>query len=321
MVSLILSLYRKQIFISILLIIGFSLFAQVPPPPPPPPPPSSPNLTNPVQVDTNSVTTVVKRGVFSVIKDIQLKGTTFINHQLDILRNGFSFKTFLIITFFSLVYGIFHTLGPGHGKLIVMSFFLRDNTEKADAFALSVIVSVIHSSAAIILAILFQSILSSVKGLAQVRVENGFTLFSGLLILTLGIVYLIMHIKGKDHHSGNIKKIDYKKISTQGRWRRNLAVGLSIGIVPCPLSLTIMMLTIVYGIFWIGISSVISLTIAMVIVLYIISISTIKSRDLVEHDSEKKGKKGIMVIFNYSGNIALIVLGLYFVYKGGIAFF
>ena len=311
--------YRKMAFILVLLVIGFTLFAQAAPPPPPPP--SSPNLSNPVQVDTNSVTTVVKSGVFSVIKDIQLKGTTFIKHQLDILRNGFSFKTFLIITLFSLAYGIFHTLGPGHGKLIIMSFFLRDNTEKADAFALSVIVSVIHSSAAIILAILFQSILSSVKGLAQVRVENGFTLFSGLLILTLGIVYLIMHLKGKNHHSGNNKKIDYKKISTQGRWRRNLAVGLSIGIVPCPLSLTIMMLTIVYGIFWIGISSVISLTIAMVIVLYLLSVYTIKSRDVVEHSKVKKERKLLTTLLNYAGNFALIFLGIYFIYKGGIALF
>ena len=315
-----LSCFRKLIIIFIMLVMGFALFAQTAPPPPPPP--GSPNLTNPIQVDTNTNTTVVKSGVFSVIKDIQLKGTTYIKHQLDILKMGFSFKTFLIITLFSLAYGIFHTLGPGHGKLIVMSFFLRDNTAKSDAFALSVIVSVIHSSAAIILAILFQSILSSVKGLAQVRVENGFTLFSGVLILTLGIVYLLMHIKGKNHHGENNKKINFQKISTQGRWRRNLAVGLSIGIVPCPLSLTIMMLTIVYGIFWIGISSVISLTIAMVIVLYIISISTIKSRDMVEHGTgNKKKKRGITVLFNYSGNIVLIMLGFYFIYKGGIALF
>ena len=310
---------RKPALIVILLITVFSLAAQTVPAPPPAPP--SPDLPTSVSSEEFSDDTVIKEGVLSFLKDIQLRGTTFIKHQLDTLRDGFNFRTFLIITLFSLAYGIFHTLGPGHGKLIVVSFFLRDNTTKADAFSLSVIVSVIHSSAAIILAILFQSILSSVKGLAQVKVQNGFTLFSGLLIFTLGVVYLIMHIRGKDHHSGQVKQLKNDETGRKGRWKRNLAVGLSIGIVPCPLSLTIMMLSIVYGIFWIGISSVISLTIAMVIVLYLLSVYTIKSRDIVEHGKERKERKGFTILLNYAGNIALIFLGSYFIYKGGIALF
>ena len=313
--SQILISYRKLAIIIVLLVLGVYLFAQVPPPPP------TPSLSGTGSSEDISNETVVKESLFSFIKDIQLNGTTFIKHQLDSLRDGFTLKTFLIITFFSLAYGIFHTLGPGHGKLIVISFFLRDNTTKADAFSLSVIVSVIHSSAAIILAIMFQSILSSVKGLAQVKVQNGFTLFSGLLILTLGIVYLIMHIKGHDHHSVKVKPSADKGIGGKGRWKRNLAVGLSIGIVPCPLSLTIMMLSIVYGIFWIGISSVISLTIAMVIVLYLLSVSTIKSRDIVERDKVKNENKLLKTLLNYAGNFALIFLGLYFTYIGGIALF
>lgn len=311
--------YRKLVFIILLLSIGLSLVAQAVPPPPPSP--SSPNNFSAESMEDCSEEIVVKEGLVSLLKDIQLNGTTFIKRQLDSLRDGFTLKTFLIITFFSLAYGIFHTLGPGHGKLIVISFFLRDNTTKADAFSLSVIVSVIHSSAAIILAVLFQSLLSSVKGMAQIKVQNGFTLFSGVLILALGVIYLILHIKGKDHHSIKTKQPGNEETSRKGRWKRNLAVGLSIGIVPCPLSLTIMMLSIVYGIFWIGISSVISLTVAMVIVLYFLSVSTIKSRDVVEHRKVNKERKLLTIALNYSGNFALIFLGLYFTYKGVIAFF
>lgn len=311
------SLLKKPLFFILLFTIGISIFAQAPPPPPPP----SPGLSSEKMIENNSDSVIIKDGIVSRLKDIQLTGSTFIKRQLDALREGFTFKIFLIITFFSLAYGIFHTLGPGHGKLIVVSFFLRDNTTKADAFSLSIIVSVIHSSAAIILAILFQSIFSSVKGLAQVKVQNGFTLFSGILILTLGVVYLILHIKGKGHHSRTAKQLKYKENGRKGRWKKNLAVGLSIGIVPCPLSLTIMMLSIVYGIFWIGISSVISLTIAMVIVLYFLSVSTIKSRDIIEKEKVNSDKRILKTILNYSGNFALILLGLYYTYKGGIVLF
>ncbi len=320
-----------QFLITQILIPVCSVNSQDSPAPPPPPPPSEiPDVTAspetpaeeyPADTETGNDVVVIKQGVLSGFVSLQAKGAAFIKKQMDIMKGGFNIRTFLIIILFSLAYGIFHTLGPGHGKLIVMSFFLRDHTTRADAMSLSVLVSAIHSSGAVILAVLFHTLLQSVKGFQKIRLQYGFTIFSGLLIMTIGIVYMVRLIRKKDPGHKPLNSTVLMKQKHQNRWKNNLLIGFSIGIVPCPLSLTIMMLSIIYGIFWVGFTSVISLTLAMVIVLYIISLYTIKSRNFLEHKSKTSKTSAfsriITLTLNYLGNFFLILLGLYFVYSAG----
>ncbi|QEN03984.1 hypothetical protein EW093_04465 [Thiospirochaeta perfilievii] len=156
----------------------------------------------------------------------------------------------IIVIFFSFIYGVLHTLGPGHGKMIIFSYFISEETTKWDTVVLSIMIPIIHSSGAILLAI-----------------QYSFTMLSGLLIVGISI-YLIFR-----HH----KEYKVNVLSSKNIILRNIPVALSVGIVPCPLSLTIMSTSIIYGIFWVGFSSVVSLTIAMTIVLYFIALLASKS--------------------------------------------
>ncbi len=306
--------YAVFAIVCIILVSIIPVWAQVVPSPPLPPPP--PKLESEQGPTTQNVT--LHGNLAATFYELQMKGSTFIKKQMDILREGLDLKTLLIITFFSLGYGVFHALGPGHGKLIIMSFFMQEGTTKRDALSLSVIVSIIHSSGAILLALLFQTILDSVKGMQQIRVQYGFTLFSGILVMGIGIFYLIRLIR--EHNP--VPKVQ-TPILPESSWKKNLIIGFSIGVVPCPLSLTIMMLSIVYGVFWVGLTSVLALTLAMVIVLYGISIATIKSRDYVEQRNTLKKSSpiptAISTIISYIGTILLIVLGFYFAYTAGSA--
>ncbi len=312
------SLFSGLLIIVSLFFTGITVYAQAPPPPPAPAVPSISTVEK--GVGNGSEQVKVKKGAVALFNELQSRGTYFIKRKMDILRDGFNLKTFLIISFFSLLYGVLHTLGPGHGKLIIVSFFMRDTTSRADAFSLSVIISLIHASGAVFLAVLFKTLLSTVKGLDHLRIQYGFTLFSGILVFILGIVYMIRKIKGIDKHYRKDEPAAAGEIEKLARWKRNLFIGFSIGIVPCPLSLTIMMLSIIYGIFWVGITSVLFLTLAMVAVLYALSVYTIKSRDFVFHESESGRETGIKhhihLGFEYFGNSALILLGAYFILKG-----
>ena len=312
------SLFSGLLIIVSLFFTGITVYAQAPPPPPAPAMPS--NNTADTGVSSGSEQIKIERGAVALFNELQSRGTYFIKKQMDILREGFNLNTFLIISFFSLLYGVLHTLGPGHGKLIIVSFFMRDTTSRADAFSLSVIISLIHASGAVFLAVLFKTLLSTVKGLDHLRIQYGFTLFSGILVFILGIVYMIRKVKGTDKHYRKDEPAAAEEMEKLARWKRNLFIGFSIGIVPCPLSLTIMMLSIIYGIFWVGITSVLFLTLAMVAVLYVLSVYTIKSRDFVFKESESGGKRGIKhyihLVFEYFGNSALILLGVYFILKG-----
>jgi len=96
---------------------------------------------------------------------------------------------------------------------------------------------------------------------------------------------------------------------------RNLPVAISVGVVPCPLSLTIMSTSIIYGIVFVGLSAVLAMTVSMTIVLYFIAVVAAKSKkELVK----RKGKS-ISSILHRVGEIALLLVGLLFIYKGGHA--
>jgi ABC-type nickel/cobalt efflux system permease component RcnA len=306
--------FRKYIFSTLmLLLVASGIMAQTAPAPPPPP--GTPEvIDSEVRIRTNL------RGWFN---EVQARGTAFLKKQLDILKLNINLKAILVIVLFSLVFGVFHTLGPGHGKLVIISYFLNEETSKFDAIVLSIIVSLIHSSGAILMALLFQSLLSSVKGLARLKFQYGFTIFSGILIFLMGIYFLAGRIKRyRGRNDSNTDKFTYRsdKGKVQNRWMRNILAGFSIGIVPCPFSLTLMMISIVYGIFWVGVLSVISLTIAMVLVLYILSISTIKSREVLEKKKLQKKEsfflKSITPVLGFTGISVMILLGISFIYRG-----
>lgn len=302
----------KLLILSVILsaLISSIMYSQAPPPPPAPP------------ASADSAEVAEKEADFSPASrfiSLQAKGSAYINSLIKDLRDGFHLKTFLTVILFSLAYGVFHTIGPGHGKLIIVSYFMQKERKVIDAFALSVIISLVHASGAIILALLFRTLLTGIRGAERIVFQYSFTVFSGLLLTGLGIFYLVKKLKGEAAHSHNEINLTEEK-NKKGIWTRNLAAGLSIGIIPCPLSLTIMTISIVSGIFWVGMTSVIALTLSMAALLFGISYYTIKTRNYTlkpaaEHKHNRTG--GLLSrFFSYAGTFSMIILGTYICYQG-----
>ncbi|MGL1894295.1 MAG: hypothetical protein OCD02_21875 [Spirochaetaceae bacterium] len=243
--------------------------------------------------------------IIEKISYIQNDGFLLIDKQLKGLKNGFKFGSLLIIILFSFAYGVLHTLGPGHGKMIIFSYFLSEETTKWDTLALSILIPIIHSTGAVLLAVLLKTVLSFITGFDVLAIQYSFTMLSGLLIVGISL-YLIF--KSHKHHKVSVS-------NNKNVILRNIPVAVSVGIVPCPLSLTIMSTSIIYGIFWIGFSAVMSLTIAMTIVLYFIALIASKSQKKLNQNKERKLSK----IFHSIGETLLLLIGLMFIYNGGRA--
>lgn len=249
--------------------------------------------------------TDVSMNIFERIQYIQNDGFLLIDKQLKSLKKSFKFSSLLIVILFSFAYGVLHTLGPGHGKMIIFSYFISEETTTWDTLVLSMLIPIIHSSGAILLALLLKTVLTFITGFDVLAIQYSFTMLSGLLIVGISI-YLIF----RSHREYKISISNNKNVIL-----RNIPVAISVGIVPCPLSLTIMSTSIIYGIFWIGFSSVISLTVAMTIVLYFIALVASKSKKKLNKNSGSKISK----IFHSVGEILLLLIGLIFIINGGRA--
>jgi len=180
----------------------------------------------------------------------------------------------IIFTLISLsfVYGFIHSLGPGHGKILIASFFLKEKHPMRKSLLLSGIVSAVHSGSAIIISFLaffvMKSLLRSFRGIQGIKTQGYFMMASGILITLIGVIFLLLKIFRRRSHMENRK----------GKTANFLIVGFSAGIVPCPVALGVMTFFLPNGLGHIGLLSVLFMSLGMFVLLTAVGLSTILVR-------------------------------------------
>ncbi len=225
-----------------------------------------------------------------------------INTTLREIVSDFSLTTLLVLFGISFIYGILHSIGPGHGKALIASYFLKEEHKLSKSLLLSALVSLIHTGAAIILAFLLFYVLTGIKGMFRIQLQSYFIFSSGIMITLIGLLFL------------GLKIFSRKKGEGEKKWeKRNFVlVAISAGIIPCPVSSMIMMLTIAHGAVHVGLISVFSISLGMFTVLSSVGLISILSRTGILKASEKVFNKTELVskIIEYLSILFVIILGL-----------
>ncbi len=228
-----------------------------------------------------------------------------LNETIRGFTSDVAFTAIMLLILISFFYGILHSIGPGHGKALVASFFLKEKHRLKRAFTLAGIVALVHTGSAIILSLLLYFVLTGVKGMFRIRLQSYFIGSSGILITLIGIFFLIHKIV-----SGG-KKEKEGKPEISGK-RNLILVGVAAGIVPCPVSSMLMLLTLSHGIAHIGLLAVAGISAGMFFLLSIIGLLTIKSRDGIMALSEKRFKRSetVSTVIEYLSVGFIILIGL-----------
>ncbi|HRX15020.1 MAG TPA: hypothetical protein P5123_01760 [Spirochaetota bacterium] len=225
-----------------------------------------------------------------------------LNELLRNLSEQQSISVILILMLVSFAYGVIHSMGPGHGKALVASFFLKEEHPLRRSLFLAAVISVIHTGSALVIAYLFNFVLTSVRGMFRIKLQGYFIAVSGILIVCVGLFFLIRKfMKKKDEHVRSFEK------------KGNVfLVGFSAGIVPCPAALMIMMFAFTAGIPLIGLYSVIFISLGMFVLLSVIGTLIIRSRKGIMDISSARFKKSenVALFFEYFSIVAIICIGL-----------
>lgn len=233
-----------------------------------------------------------------------------IKGSLRLLTQDFSMAALFSLLAICFIYGIVHSAGPGHGKALIGSYFLKEKHPLRKAILLSGMVSLIHSGSAIILAYLLTFVLTSIKGMFRIKMQSYFMLAGGILITLVGLTFLVMKIvkKGKCSHNHTD---EHKKETAVGN-KSIFLVGLSAGIVPCPVSLMLMLFTISRKIPLIGLTAVLSISLGMFVLLTLLGLFSIKSRDSILLLFERAGRNsaGAATVIEYVSIVLIIILGV-----------
>ncbi|MGL1890824.1 MAG: DUF1007 family protein [Spirochaetaceae bacterium] len=249
-------------------------------------------------VGDNRVT--LKEKLIEIQRDVYLK----LSNYLVQIKNKTSITIIALILLLSFIYGIVHALGPGHRKVVISSYLLatKKTTIKEGVF-ISMLSALIHSGSGVLLIIILTKLFSKV----QPNLINSFTLslqaISYILLLILSIVLLMMKI------------IRLKSSNKVQESKSSLWLIFITSFFPCPGAITIMLFSITINMIGIGILTVLGMSLGIGITLSIISIITVKSKEILT-----LGKNKAFIFLNkytqWFGLIILLIFSVFMVWSG-----
>ena len=143
-----------------------------------------------------------------------------------------------------LLYGMLHALGPGHGKSIVVGYFIARRGQWRQGVALGAGITVTHTMSAVLLLLILYAIFKATVFNAfetgRIGIENAsyvLVMLTGILLIALGIKdFITQHKQAKiAAQEGSVAEPGAEKaLSPTARWREIIGVAAVTGIVPCP---------------------------------------------------------------------------------------
>ena len=204
-------------------------------------------------------------------------------------------------------YGVVHTLGPGHGKAVVVAYFLDSTKPRAwiEGIFAGGWIAFTHTLAALLLAGALK--LSSTVGLlSALREVRNVEIVSYTLILLVGFWRLWAGITGRlhehphgdhghdDHHDhhGHDHAHDHGHHHHDHQPPQRTIAGwlllTAAGIAPCAGALVVILLSIALGVVWAGVVGVIAIALGMAITLAGIGMASMVAHRLIIADGRSQ---------------------------------
>jgi nickel/cobalt exporter len=188
-------------------------------------------------------------------------------------------------------YGVVHTLGPGHGKAVVVAYFLDSTRPRAwiEGVLAGSWIAFTHTLAALLLAGGLKTF--AVVGLfGALREVRNVEIVSYTLILLIGFWRLWAGISGHLHEHGHDGDHHHDH-DHQHPARRTLAGWLLLtaaGIAPCAGALVVILLSLALGVLWAGVIGVIAIALGMAITLAAVGMASMVAHRLIIGDGRSR---------------------------------
>ncbi len=257
----------------------------------------------------------------------QRESNRLIAKHMKAIRDGETAGPLLIGLVLAFAYGVVHALGPGHGKVVVASYFLGRDAQIGRGLMMGLQIAVFHVLSAIVVVALADLVLRQAFGSAPAEVA-GVRLTSYGLIALIGATMMFQAIRrsrlrragvevGHDccgHSHGNADH-DHGDHAHGGRRRRAQegALSLGVGIVPCTGAVLILLYALANDILLPGLLLVVAIAAGMAITMGALGMLSILARNAVAARLEAAGSAGnraFAVVSDYGGAVLITLIGM-----------
>lgn len=225
-----------------------------------------------------------------------------ISFKLREYKTTRSSKVLFLALGIAFLYGIIHSLGPGHGKVFLVSQVIGSKVKYANIVASSFLFAFLHSLSGLTLVAILKLL-----SMSLFRDSTRFSIIAqnisfGIIIL-LGIYILIKAILNK---SSRVHSHEGKNL---------FLTAIMIGFVPCPGSIIIAVYAMKMGVYSTGVLMVIAMALGMAFTLIVLNSLTLFIKSLASLSLKKQASIAkISRIMSFIGAILLIFLGSVFLY-------
>ncbi len=255
-----------------------------------------------------------RTGFFGWLQEQQREFYRAMNTALGSLKQDWT--AFWVLGGLSFLYGVFHAAGPGHGKVVISSYMLANETQLVRGVTLSVLSALLQS----VVAIGFVLVAAGVLGLTSIamgEVANWIGIASYALVALLGLWLIARkvfgwghsHAHGSDladkahahlhagehdhhHHHGHGHHHHHAvegahehahvvtPQATMGSWREQLGVVLAVGLRPCSGALVVLVFALSQGLLAAGVASVLLMGVGTAITVAVLAILAVSAKGL-----------------------------------------
>jgi len=191
-------------------------------------------------------------------------------------------------------YGVVHTLGPGHGKAVVVAYFLDSTKPRAwiEGIFAGAWIAFTHTLAAFLLAGTLK-MFYAVGLLGALREVRNVEIVSYVLILLVGFWRLWAGLTGRlhEHVHGPGHDHDHEHHHEHAKPRRTIAGWLLLtaaGIAPCAGALVVILLSVALGMLWAGVIGVVAIAFGMAVTLAAIGMASMVAHRLIIGDGRSQ---------------------------------
>jgi len=287
-------------------------------------------------------------GLLSLVISIQRSANANIAASMNSFDSGGETGAIFLGLAIAFLYGAVHAFGPGHGKFLIVSYFLGRESRVFRGFAMAAQIAVVHVIAAVIVVAVADAVLRTGFGIRLADVP-GVRAASFLIIVGIGLYMLFRSFQlwkrgsaesgiwGHSHSHGDVGHHTHEHHSHghhangqngqghhghnhhhhhhphEGRLESGL-LALAAGMVPCPGAVLVMLYAVANDMILPGIMLVAAMSLGIGISICALGIGAILARRTAMRALERSSGSGMVVLLrntlNFTGAVFVTLIGL-----------
>jgi len=250
----------------------------------------------------------------------QREANRLIAMHMRAIRDGETPLSLLVGMGLAFAYGVIHALGPGHGKLVVVSYFLARDAQIGRGLLMGLQIAVCHVLSAMVVVALADLLLRQAFGGPPAEVA-GIRQASYGLIALIGGVMLAQAVRRSRLRRRGIEPADaccghggmpaHQHDHAPPEKAEQRALALGVGLVPCTGAVLIMLYAMANGILLAGVILVSAIAAGMAITMGLLGLLSVVARQAVASRiaTAGAGRGRLTVISDYAGALAITAIG------------